>query len=411
MNFGKSIVLSSLVATAVLFGGCSDDDNKTPTVVVPTGEKPVFVSPNTYNVVAGQRKAVTLTVGENIINTVGNKFKFEIVDNSEAPSTRIDENTGVITYTAPAEGSAKIIVKATRILEGNSMSDDFVITFSTMSPNGITVVKPYKTGADADAGTENIDRNFTESEGLNVKGPLDLEWADAGWDRANTDRLTYDAAYDYCKNEVEPRGEWRVPNKDELLNLINYSKYSSEGRPSIVNDLFQLSLTNTWATPEFGKNIYVSENSGMLTYADDQILAVRCVLGPQANREHLIHSDGRGYTYDENTGLEWSSASSELMTATEGATYCSSLESRHNPIHTNFRLPSINEFRSIVENGTVSDFITKGNRQLISSTPYVDENGTIPENNTWRLILREDGTVLIGAGDYASNISCVKDMD
>ncbi len=414
MNFRKSVVLSSLVAATLLFSACGGgDDNETPTAGVTTGTKPEFVSPNTYNVVAGERKAITLTVGENIINTEGSKFKFEIVDKSEAPSTLIDESTGVIKYTAPSEGSAKITVKATRILEGDAVSDNFVITFNTMLPSAVTVVKPYKTGADEDAGTGNIDRVFTRNSSINynVQDPSGLQWADSAGEKAKLAQLTYDAANDYCEEELT--GEWRVPNKDELMNLIDYSK---PGRAPMVNDLFEVSLVNTWATPEFGKNIYVGENNGMIFYSNNSVLSVRCVLGDEADRKHLIHSDLLGYTYDENTKLEWSPASSDPMIATEGATYCSDLASSHDDPHTGFRLPSINEFRSVVENGTVSDFITKGNRQLISSTPYVDENGTKLANNTWRLVLREDGTVAIGAGGAGeggdpSRISCVKDMD
>jgi hypothetical protein len=420
MNFGKSIILSSLVATAVLFSGCSDDD-KTPTVVVPTGTVPEFVSPSTYNVVAGQRKAVTLTVGENIINTVGSKFKFEFVDKTEAPSTLIDANTGVIKYRAPTDGSAKsITVKATRILEGDTVSAPFTITFSAISQASVATVKPYKTGAEEDAGTGNIERNFTRNVStLNIEDPSGLQWADDSGDRAKQARLTYLGANDYCEN-VLAEG-WRVPNKDELMNLIDYSK---NGRSSMISEQFIIDLVNTWATPEYGKDIYVGQNNGMLVYgADDSVLSVRCVLGDEADREHLIHSDLLGYTYDENTKLEWSPASTDTMTATEGAEYCAGLESRHLPdAHTGFRLPSINEFRSVVENGTVSDFITRGNRQLISSTPYVDENGTKLDNNTWRLVLREDGTMAIGAGGGnnpdgtpgdgdPSRISCVKDMD
>ncbi len=408
MNFGKSIVLSSLVATAVLFSGCSDDD-KTPAVVEPSGTIPQFVSPTTYNIVAGQRKAVTLTVGEDIINKDGNKFKFEFVDKTEAPSTLIDANTGVIKYTAPTDDSAKsITVKATRILEGNSQSAPFMITFSAMSQGSITTVKPYKTGAVEDAETGNIERTFIRDSSINynVQDPSGLQWADASGEKAKLASLTYLGANDYCEKELV--GDWRVPNKDELMNLIDYSK---PGRAQMINDLFSIELVNTWATPEFGKEIYVGENNGMIWYSNNSNLAVRCVLGTEADRKHLIHSDLLGYTYDENTKLEWSPASSDMMTATEGDAYCTALASSHDVPHTDFRLPSINEYRSVVENGTVSDFITKGNRQLISSTPYVDENGTKIADNTWRLVLKEDGTVAIGAGSDANRISCVKDMD
>jgi hypothetical protein len=431
MNFRKSIILSSLVATAVLFSACGGDDNKTPAVQSPTGTKPAFVSPNTYNVVAGQRKAVTLTVGENIINTEGSKFKFELVDKTEAPSTIIYESTGVIEYTAPVDGAAKsIIVKATRILEGDAVSDNFVITFNSILPSDVAIVKPYKTGADEDATTGNIDRNFirNESIGYNIQDPSGLQWANTAGGKAKLAQLTYRDAEDYCENELD--GAWRVPNKDELLNLIDYSK---PGRAPMFNDLVNVpdnllvdtwvSLTNTWATPELDKkNIFVGENNGMIIFSNNNVLSVRCVLGNEVDRKHLIHSDLLGYTYDENTKLEWSPASNDTMTATEGTTYCSNLASTHDNPHTGFRLPSINEFRSIVENGTVSDFITKGNRQLISSTPYVDENGTKLADNTWRLVLREDGAVAIGAGGGnkpdgtpgdgdPGRISCVKDMD
>lgn len=408
MNFRKSLALSSLVAAALLFSACGGDDTKKPPVVVAsTGVVPVFVSPTAYNVVAGERKAITLTVGENIINAEGSKFRFELVDKTAAPSTTINADTGVIKYNAPADGSSRsITVKAVRILEGTTESAPYTITFNSQAKDAV-VVKPYKTGAEEDAGTGNIEREFKSDSTVNynIEDPSGLQWADTASEFAKDTQLTYSAARDYCENEVV--GDWRVPNKDELMNLIDYSK---AGRAPMVSELFKVELVNTWATPEFEKNIYVGENNGMIFYSNESVLAVRCVLGDEADREHLIHSDLLNYTYDESTKLEWSPASNDIMTATEGNAYCSQLSSSHDVPHTNFRLPSINEFRSVVENGTVSDFITKGNRQLISSTPYVDENGTTATDVTWRLVLREDGTVAIGAGVDANRISCVKDM-
>jgi len=426
----KSMFLTSLVAASVLFtacGGGGDDGGGGGGDETPTGTKPVFTSPDSYKVVAGQKKAVTLTVGENVIDP-NDVFEFVITDKSQAPDTRIDSKWGVIKYTAPAGDSPVSITVTAKRLEGGAVSDPMTITFTPVDPATITEAKkPVKTGAAADSNSSGIERTFLRDGTtlLNVKGPTGLIWADHD-DTLNDKRaVSYLDADDYCNGLGTMGGGWRMPNKDELLNLIDYSKppYKADGdtviNPAMITQNtnkngFENSLVNVWATQEFGKYIYIGENAASMNYTSaDNVIPVRCVKGPEASREHLIHSDIYNYTYDETTKLEWSPASSNTMSTAEAITYCSDLESPHDGVaHTDFRLPSINELRSIVENGTMSDYITNGNRLIISSTPFVDENSSIDAGVFWRIVLREDGTPIIGAtAENAHQISCVRDMD
>ncbi len=430
----KSMFLTSLVAASVLFtacGGGGDDGgggggggDETP-----TGTKPVFTSPDAYKVVAGEKKAVTLTVGE-FVPLDGSVLKFAITDKTQASQTRINENSGVVKYTAPnGDSNVTITVTATRV-EGGAVSDPMVITFTPVDVATIGLaIKPVKTGAAMDNNTSGLDRIFIKNDTtvLNVKGPTGLIWADND-DTLNDQRaVSFIDAGDHCTGLGDG---WRVPNKDEVLNLIDYSKppYKADGatviNPAMITMItednnsngFETSLANVWVTQEFGKYIYIGENSASMNFTTaDNVVPVRCVKGEEVSREHLIHSDIYEYTYDETTKLEWSPATSDAKSAEDAITYCGSLNSPHTiggaPVpHIDFRLPSINELRTIVENGTISDYITQGNRLIISSTPYVDENGT--DAGFWRLVLREDGTLAIGATeDSTHRISCVRDMD
>ena len=448
----KSILLSSVATAVLLFTGCGGGDSGGGGGDTTTGEKPVFASPTAYDVVAGERKSVTLTVGENIINP-NTVFEFSFVNASQVLQPTIDEDNGVIKFRAPSgTEDFNITVSAKRLLSDDgtplangAVSDPMTIVFTPVDiPALAAAEKPYK--ARFDENTSNVDRNFTKTDvrDYNVEGKMGLIWADIG-DNTSSDAKSYSAAEAYCddlsvNHNFGITEQWRIPNKDELLNLIDYSEppYKFNGdtntlvNPSMIpenisdNGFAVRNLTNVWAAKEFDKYFYVSENSGVfIDTTDANAVPVRCVSGVEKSRKRLMRTDTLGYTYDERTKFEWSptTPATNTMTTPDAIEYCKNHESPHSDgEHTGFRLPSINELRSIVENGTASDYIVVGNRTLLSSTPVIDENSTIASNtdeNTgatneiyWRIVLRENGTYVMGGtgGDLTHRITCVKDM-
>ncbi len=414
------VLLTSLVATALLFTACGGGggDKKTPddTNQTPVGSKPSFTSPAAYSVVAGGRKYITLTTGENV--TDGNPiYDFNITSAGNATIAKVND-FGVFLYTAPDTVGAVETIKFRAKKRGfSAVSDEHQVTFTTVDESSITAQKPLKTGAD-DGGFGD-DRNFTRDDANNiVLDPRGRSWLDGEF-ITNTSSAgipfgvlgtTFKAAKDSCDQRA---GDWRLPTIDELYDTIDFSK---ERNSNMVADEFEYTfngnpLGNSWADEAFGKRLYLGNNTGVITYvADDEIKAqVRCVKA-EPSPEHIVYVDDDGFTHDLTTGLEWSKRSPAgdytfVPTGEKYAqTYCASLTGD------GWRLPNINELRSIVEDGTMPYSISQGVREFSSSTLYNDSNKS-EEAANWGVTLRENGSIFIGAGYRSSPkyVICVRD--
>ncbi len=415
----KSILLSSILAGTLLFtacGGGGNDGKAGPNPIV--GTKPTFTSPSSYTVVAGQKKSITLTTGENVVSNGNSLYNFKIVDKGDATIAKVNEE-GVLLYTAPAAGTTQIIkVTATK---DNATSDPYEITFTAVDASSVVAVKPLKTGAtDGEFGS---DRNFTKN-GVIVVDPRGREWPDGPFNTnaASTGvsfgdtGATYKTASDSCSGQV---GNWRLPTIDELYDNIDFSRVSQS---SMIESVFVENLLTSWAQEAYGKRVYMGNNYGSINYpAEDDIkIQVRCVNAPKNTNTHVVYTNEYGFTYDLSSDLEWSPASTNFLPiagaegVTTAAEYCETLNTTAvNQLNEKgWRVPNINELRSIIEDGTVSNFITKGAREFASSTPYSDFNATAKPAN-WGIILRENGTVLIGAGyqDSEKKVICVRDLN
>ncbi len=80
--------------------------------------------------------------------------------------------------------------------------------------------------------------NFSRSNGVVSDSTTKLEWQDDYSDNNNSIKnTTWQIAINYCENlTLNAQSDWRLPNKNELLSIVDYSKNS----PS-VNEVF----TNT----------------------------------------------------------------------------------------------------------------------------------------------------------------------
>lgn len=411
----KGLLFTSIAAASLLFTACGGGGGGTSSSSSSSSSTGIsgdieILTPTAFTVVAGQRKAVTLTTGENVVNGGEPVYTFSITDGDDG-SVDIDADTGVLEVTAPAVGSTKsVTVTVADKANPSNVSAPHTIIFTSVDGSGITAVKPLKTGADD--GGFGMDRNFTVTPGtFTVIDPKGRVWPDTSSEvDTNPLGMTYQGAMDECNRG----GNWRIPTYDELLDTIDYSK---PNKSAMTQDEFDIELVSSWAESAFGKLINVANNYGAIEYRDESIkLQTRCINAPKNTTDQVIYTNNIDDTYDLTTGLEWSKTSNDFYTISDGAggtpaeDYCTALTNRNN--ETGWRLPNLNELRSILEHGTISNFIANGNREFISSTPFNDSNVTAKPAN-WGVILRENGSVLVGASytDSGKRITCVRDID
>ena len=122
---------------------------------------------------------------------------------------------------------------------------------------------------------------FSRSGGVVTDSATSLQWQDDYSDNAgNIKTATWTAAIDYCEAlSLGGHTDWRVPNKKELLSLVDYGTYSPA-----IGSIFQNTSSNYyWSSTTYAgdtSNVWVvkSNNGGM--YNDNKTMMlyyVRCV--------------------------------------------------------------------------------------------------------------------------------------
>ncbi len=398
MLFLKLLLLSFI---SILTIGCSSEDDSSSSPFT------IFTSSSDYFVVEGMKKDIRL---QSKLDGV----RFEIVDQSNSGDFELFKNSGILIFRAAEDAStAKMeTISIVGILENGRKSDILKLSFKTVSRDITPSIKVLKTGGDD--GGFGIDRDFQVDLNGDIVDPLGNTWAESS-DKKLNEVNSYVGASLKCEVlSIIDNREWRLPTADEVLNIIDYSKESGS---SMVENIFEnQTLIYTWAMPKNGKNVIVSLNSAILAtvdnYSGGQNYTSRCISSPENGSRHIVSTDrGNNITYDFSTGLKWSRAVGDYRLIDDinqsAFEYCSSLGLDGG----NWRLPNINELRSVVESENMSTFIRDNATILISSTPYSDRNTTARRAH-YALYIREDG--IVGTGiEYADNlydITCVKNI-
>ena len=89
-----------------------------------------------------------------------------------------------------------------------------------------------------------------------------LQWQDDYSDNGgNIKTTTWTAAIDYCETLTLDGGNWRLPNKKELLSLVDYAKYN----PSIDAVFNHTTSSNYWSSTTYVR--YIS-HAWIVTFYD-----------------------------------------------------------------------------------------------------------------------------------------------
>ncbi len=131
-----------------------------------------------------------------------------------------------------------------------------------------------------------------------------LEWQDN--EDVNSTQITWQEAINYCENDLTLGGynDWRLPNKTELLSIVDRSRYS----PSIDNTIFVHTASNHyWSSTLYSYNSNkvwsISFGYGYSDgYSKTDNYDVRCVRGGQvSNLEPVITIPPTAINHTYNT--------------------------------------------------------------------------------------------------------------
>jgi len=335
---------------------------------------------------------------------------YRIVNKKDISGVEIDKNRGLVTFWSNgAVGSiVTVIVEASD--ESGWKSKPLSLVFQTVSKNIAPTKKIIKTGAiDGGAGA---DRNFVV-EGEYVRDPFGNVWENK-LDEKKAKASLYQLAENRCAvlKAMNKDSNWRIPTSNELLNILDYNKSATL---SMIDSAFEESNLNLWVESEDNKYQVFSQTSGLISNAKlTDRHAVRCINAPKKEDSYHVISSGSTIgadTYDFSTGLIWSAmdrnAKRKIVDEVEenAFEYCYSYDNA-----SGWRLPNINEIRSVVEGNTISNNILNSNTIIVSSTPYVSSDVNAKAANY--IVGIENNKVVYGVSyaDMAYPITCVKEI-
>ncbi len=199
------------------------------------------------------------------------------------------------------------------------------------------------------------DRNFSvqNPNGERVIVAGDRMWEDSPHTVGANKTVTFYAAQDYCGGlNYGGYSDWRVPNRHELAEMLNYGKSGV-----LMDEIFEnKSGANYWTSQE--KLSSGGNGSGLgwsISFADGGVhdknkgdgYNVRCIRGKEiTNHYDFTPLFGQEIIQDNKTGLMWQNA--EFM---GGKSWEEAKETCKNLVfhgYDDWRLPNVNEMRTIM---------------------------------------------------------------
>jgi chitodextrinase len=220
---------------------------------------------------------------------------------------------------------------------------------------------------------------------------------------------TWTNAGTYCTNlTTGSHTDWRLPSIGELQSIVNYGTYS----PAINSTYFPgTNSSYYWSSTTYAGSTSSAWDVGFTNgyvndYSKTYYRSVRCVRGGGEATAQSLTDNADGTVTDNVTGLVWQQQDDDVIRIWEQAiTYCEGLSLAGS---TDWRLPNINELRSIVDYGTSSPAINgtyfpgTDSSYYWSSTTYANFT-----SSAWYVDFG-GGNVDYGSKSYYPDVRCVR---
>ena len=261
----------------------------------------------------------------------------------------------------------------------NSVADTVNLTILKYLPIKRTgQTTSIRAGDDASySGTKGVAKDYVRSGNSVTDNVTGLMWQDDN----SIPNLTYSQATSYCANlNLDGHTDWRLPESEEMLGLIDFSQDTNYIDTAFVNTSSSYYWTNTlyYSTPLFYPPFYdyyyhlvQFYNYGYVdTYArSDTYRYVRCVRG-EKRVPALTRDSGRGVVIDTQSKLIWQDNTLPSTRTWQNAiSYCEALTHDGS---SNWRLANINELMSVIDfqnpNGVLNSVFSNNPSKVWSST-------------------------------------------
>ena len=168
-----------------------------------------------------------------------------------------------------------------------------------------------------------------------------LEWTNL-WQS-----VTYAKAKTKCDdlNYAEVTG-WRLPTPQELLTLVDSSRYSPPfDFSSIWPDMTKMN-NSLFGVQQSGNKYYLMDIYGQISFTTSGTFNVMCVRGKTLPGGSFSTTDDINFVTDSTTGLMWQKTPSNAMNWRMALAFC---ETSEDSGYTDWRLPTKNELASLLE--------------------------------------------------------------
>jgi putative hemolysin len=228
----------------------------------------------------------------------------------------------------------------------------------------------------------------TEDSALIKDNATGLLWQnDSGaYGNGANETKTTSEALSYCSALIlEGKSDWRLPTASELLDLVDYSQFNIA-----LDDAFESMQYTNYATANFNWSSSTKMSDGITYYmvSFGEIGGmfsesyngryVRCVEGESASEkedisEYFSKDESKGVVVDSSTNLMWEDGESAgELSWMEAIAYCEDLSYGG---YDDWRLPNINELRSIFDPSVVVSDYWSYRKMYSGFSSYMRPNG------------------------------------
>jgi len=240
------------------------------------------------------------------------------------------------------------------------------------------------------------------------------------WQRTWAGGMTWQAAFDYCATTLNEEAygghtDWRLPSYHELAGIVDYGRFGPALDTVAFKDPshFDAGTGYFWTSSSYARNpgdrwwVNFGPGGSHNEQATRSDYCARCVRGSAADytdngRYTVIGDPGQEVVIDNATSLEWAKVHATGQTWQQALAHCESLD--HGG-HADWRLPNVNELRSLANvdmESPATEFPDMPSEHFWSSSSMANSTGA-----GW-FVQFEDGYIYGVVKSNEHNARCVR---